>query len=149
MHISELLAAAKAGGNIPSSYRLARLLGVSDNTVNRWQHSKGWPDDLAAARLADLAGLDVGAVVASMHAQRASEPKARELWQAIADRLAATAPAGPAPLGGGGPRVSSATPDDAPQASGPDETRYTLERMLKAWRRRYFRPGLHRPIWVQ
>jgi hypothetical protein len=151
MQIADLLSAAKSRAGIPSSYRLARVLGVSDNTVNRWQHSKGFPDDRTAARLAQLAGLDVGAVVASVHAQRATAPDERAMWESISERLAGGAWPGPtsAPPGGGGQRGPCPTGGGASQASGADATRYTLERMLKAWRRRYFRPGLHRPIWVQ
>ncbi|MFY7915873.1 MAG: DUF3693 domain-containing protein [Rubrivivax sp.] len=85
--IQELLSAAKTGAGIPSNYRLARVLGVSDNTVGNWQHGRAFPDDEMAARLAAMGHLDPGAVVASMHAQRASSEPQRALWSAMAKRL--------------------------------------------------------------
>lgn len=89
--IQELLTAAKQGAGIPSNYRLARVLGVSDNSLNRWQHARGFPDDVTAARLAQMGGLDPGAVVAAMHAQRTAEPEERALWERMAARLQAGA----------------------------------------------------------
>jgi hypothetical protein len=46
-----------------------------------------------AARLAEMGKLDVGYVIASMHAERAQNDDARQLWQTIAKRLQATAAA--------------------------------------------------------
>lgn len=90
----DLLAAVKTAQSIPSNYRLARLLDVPEGTVQRWNTGRNLPDDLMAARLAELAGLDVAEVVASIHAERAAEGPARDLWKSIAERLhAAGAPA--------------------------------------------------------
>lgn len=83
----ELLAAAKAHSGIPSNYRLARVLDVPETTVQRWNTGRSRPDDEWCAKLAELAGLDAGEVVASIRAERASDPQMRELWQSIADRL--------------------------------------------------------------
>ena len=91
--IQQLLDAAKAGANIPSNYRLARVLGVHDNTLNRWQHARGLPDDVMAVRLAEMAHLDPDYVVASMHAARAATDDERSLWTRIARRLEAVAAA--------------------------------------------------------
>jgi len=85
--IEQLLTAAKSGAGIPSNYRLARVMGVSDNTLNRWQHARSLPDDITAAKLAEMAGMDPDFVVASMHAARAAEGTERSLWQRIAGRL--------------------------------------------------------------
>lgn len=91
MDSKALLAAVRAAQGIPSNYRLARVLGVPDNTVQRWNTGSNTPDDLMAARLAQLADLDPGSVVAAMHAQRAAAPEERALWERISERLAATA----------------------------------------------------------
>jgi transcriptional regulator with XRE-family HTH domain len=86
---SELLTAAKAANGIPSNYRLARVLGTSDNTLHRWHSGRNTPDDANAVRLAELAGLDVDYVVASMRAQRETDERLKGVWQSIADRLRA------------------------------------------------------------
>lgn len=87
----DLLGAVKAAQGIPSNYRLARVLDVTEGTVQRWHTGKNQPDDAMAARLAGMAGLDIGYVVASMHAERAQEDGARKLWEQIAQRLQAAA----------------------------------------------------------
>ena len=87
MDSRELLAAVRAAQGIPSNYRLARVLGLPDTTLQRWNTGSNTPDDMTAARLAELAGLEPGAVVAAMHAQRAKAPEERALWQGIAAKL--------------------------------------------------------------
>lgn len=85
---ADLLAAAKTAQHIPSNYRLARVLNVPDNTVQRWNTGRNKPDDEMAARLAELAGLDAGQVVASIRAERAEPGPMRDMWADVASRLA-------------------------------------------------------------
>ncbi len=87
----ELLAAARAAHGIPSNYRLARVLNVSDKSIQRWNTGKNTPDDAMASRLAEMAGLDPDSVVAAMHAERAVTEAERARWQRIAHRLQAVA----------------------------------------------------------
>lgn len=87
----ELLTAAKVAQNIPSNYRLCRVLGVPDTTVQRWNTGRGRPDDDMARRLAELAGLDPGAVVAAIRAEREAEGPMHDLWANVARRLQAAA----------------------------------------------------------
>lgn len=91
MTARELLAAVRAAQGLPSNYALARVIGVTDTTVTRWNVGSNTPDDLMAQRLATMAGLDPDSVVAAMHAQRSHNPDERALWQRIAERLAAPA----------------------------------------------------------
>lgn len=87
----ELLAAVRQAQGLPSNYALARVLGIRDNTLQRWHAEAGAPDDAMAARLATMARLDPDAVVAAMHAQRAGDDEERARWQRIARRLEVTA----------------------------------------------------------
>ena len=75
-----------------------------------------WPDDENVRRLADLAGLDAGQVVAQVRAERAEPGPMRDLWASIAVRLARTAVAGLAAVCtvGGGPDAGAQNP--APSA---------------------------------
>ena len=84
---ADLLAAAKAAQGIPSNYRLARTLDVPEKTVQGWNTGKHIPSDRYAATLAQMAGIDVGVVMASFAAQRASDDQSRSLWEGVARRL--------------------------------------------------------------
>ncbi|ABM94792.1 DUF3693 domain-containing protein [Methylibium petroleiphilum] len=83
----ELLEAAKSARGLPSNYRLARELDVPEKTVQRWNTGKNSPDDVHAAQLAELAGLDPAEVVVSIRAERSTEPAMRSLWEGIAKKL--------------------------------------------------------------
>lgn len=87
MSPKELLAAVRAAQNVPSNYALARVTGIAERSLQRWNVGSHTPDDATAARLAELAGLDPDATVAAMHAQRAAEPAERSRWERIARRL--------------------------------------------------------------
>ena len=91
MDSKALLAAVRAAQGLPSNYALARFLDVRENTLARWHSGRHTPDDATAAKLARLAGLDVGMVLASMAAQRAATAEERTLWEGIAQRLATAA----------------------------------------------------------
>lgn len=91
MDAKELLSAVRTAQGWPSNYRLGRELGISDNTIQRWNTGANAPDDATAARLAELAGLDPDVTVAYMQAQRAKSGPDRARWERIAERLRAVA----------------------------------------------------------
>ena len=101
---AQLLAAAKTGAGIPSNYRLAKVLGATDSTLQRWNTGRGCPDDAHAAELAVMAKLDVEWVVASMRAAREKDPTLRAIFTRTAERLLLTSAAAPGPMppSGGG-----------------------------------------------
>lgn len=149
MDTRSLLQAVKAAQGITSDYRLARFLGVTDNTVGNWQHGRSRPDDATAVRLAELAGLDAAEVLASLYAERASTDELRSIWRRLAERAHAAALAALTVIlslwiGGG--------PDGAAMASTPvasngghlsitQFTSYTLARMLRRLFEGFSRPG--------
>lgn len=117
---AELLSAAKSARGIPSNYRLAKVLGATDATLQRWNTGRGCPDDAHAAELAVMAGLDVEWVVTSMRAQREKDPTLRAIWARTAERLLMTSahgstlpPAPPSSEGGG--------PDSGFEEGGPTD----------------------------
>lgn len=85
--VQGLIDAAKAAQGIPSNYRLARVLGVTELTVANWKHGRKAPDDGAALRLAAMAGLDPAQVLAAVHAARATDPTIAAAWASMAARL--------------------------------------------------------------
>lgn len=88
---SDLMAAAKGAKGITSNYRLARVLDTSDNTLYRWKKGESVPDDSHAVKLAHMAGLDPGYVVAAMRALREKDPELRAVWEDMANKLSALA----------------------------------------------------------
>lgn len=87
-----LLDAAKTNNGITSEYRLCRVIGVSDNTLYNWRHGKT-PDDVNAAKLAEMARLDIGYVLASLSAERSKDEGLKAAWAKAAKRLETALPA--------------------------------------------------------
>lgn len=83
----QLLDAAKTAAGITSDYRLARTIPVSDNTLYNWRHGLTSPDEERSARLAEMAGLDVGYVLTCMAAARAKDEGLKSAWATLAKRL--------------------------------------------------------------
>jgi hypothetical protein len=130
--ISDLLSAAKRGSGIPSNYRLARVLDLTDSAVQRWSTGRGVPDDAQAIRMANMAGLDPGYVVAAVRALREKDAAIRAVWEDMAARLLAQSggeageSGGPGDEGGpiGGKGHISSDHDPLTQASGEGSVRY-------------------------
>jgi hypothetical protein len=115
--ITNLMAAAKLGAGIPSNYRLARVLDLTESAVQRWNTGRGTPDDAQALRMAELAGLDAGYVLASVRAAREKDPVLRAAWEQVAERLLAQSGGAPVPPKPPTPSDDENGPDSG--ASGP------------------------------
>jgi transcriptional regulator with XRE-family HTH domain len=87
LNTSALLGLAKARNGDCSDYRIAQLLGLAPQVVSRYKRGVTRPENVVAARLGQLAGVDPGAAVAAINAERAATPEERELWLSIAGRL--------------------------------------------------------------
>ena len=83
----ELLEAAKHHSGLATDYKLGIVLGLSNSAVTNYRKGRSHPDDNVGRRLADLAGLDEGYVLACLHAERAKDEESRQAWQRIAKRL--------------------------------------------------------------
>ena len=83
---NDVLNRVKAVQGITSEYRLCRVVGVTDQTLARWRKGLA-PSDEYAAKLAQLAQLDVGLVVASLAAERSKDPTMQAVFSDIARRL--------------------------------------------------------------
>lgn len=82
-----LLDAAKHAQGITSEYRLARVLGISDNALYNYRHGRT-PDDSRALRLSELAGIDPGYTLVCMAVERAKDDASRAALTASAALLA-------------------------------------------------------------
>ena len=83
----QLLDRAKKAQGIESDYKLAQVLGVVQSAVTHWRSGRSSPDDVIAARLAEMAGQDPLSVIAELHAARAKTPDAKQLWMRMAMQL--------------------------------------------------------------
>jgi predicted transcriptional regulator len=79
----EYLDAVKAKLDLPSDYATAKALGVTPSTVSKYRLLKSAPDDLVCARIAEILGVEPMEVIAAVHGERSTEPKARALWESI------------------------------------------------------------------
>lgn len=89
---NELIESAKSNSGISSYYRLARVIDISDQSLTEWRKGKT-PNDEHAAKLAEMAGLDTGFVLACMAAERAKDDSLKSVWANIAKRLETALPA--------------------------------------------------------
>lgn len=87
LNTQTLLDAAKHAQGITSEYRLARVIGIGDNTLYYYRHGRT-PDDPRALRLAELAGLNPGWVLLCLAAERAKDDATRQAFTKAADDLA-------------------------------------------------------------
>lgn len=118
----DLLDAAKLAQGIRSEYRLARVLGVSDNGLYNYRHGRT-PDDERALRLAVLAGLNVPYVLTCMAAERAKDADIKATLTKAAHELAAllSSPGGNTPPGSSGPGNLPTPSQGSESAAKPDE----------------------------
>jgi predicted transcriptional regulator len=69
-----------------SNYRIAQLLGVTKGCVSRWSNGKNGMGDEAAARLADLCGLDGVEVLTELYLERAKSRATRHYFEEVLKR---------------------------------------------------------------
>lgn len=84
--INAVLDRIKAKHGITSEYRLCRTIGVTDQTLLNWRNGRS-PSDEHALKLAKLAELDPGLVLASVASERAKDPGLQAAFADIARRL--------------------------------------------------------------
>lgn len=85
MNSNELLDAVKERLQLQSDYALAKKLDITQESIRQWRH-RGLSDE-RAVQICELLKIDPNPVLADIHAERATNPKTRKTWQAIAERL--------------------------------------------------------------
>jgi transcriptional regulator with XRE-family HTH domain len=86
--VANLLERAKAGGNIESDYRLAKVIGISHGTMTGYRSGKTKPDARVLEQLCALSGDDVAVLAAQLQAERERTPEGKTMWLMVAKRLA-------------------------------------------------------------
>ena len=85
------LDAVKSRRGVISDYQLAKIIGVSQQTVSRYRVGKDYLGDSTAIRVAELLEIDPAIVVAAAHAERAKKPEERRVWEGIIQKLGGAA----------------------------------------------------------
>ena len=85
--VADLLERAKAGGNIESDYRLAKVIGISHGTMTGYRSGKTKPDERVLEQLCALSGDDLAVLAAELQAERARTSEGKNMWLMVAARL--------------------------------------------------------------
>lgn len=89
--VAELLDRAKARAGFESDYRLAKVIGISQGTMNGYRHGKSMPDARVLEQLCALSGDDPDVIGAQVQAERERTKEGKALWLRVAARLQAGA----------------------------------------------------------
>lgn len=96
-----------------SDYRIAKILGMTKGAVSTWRSGRARIGDDTALKVAEILGLDVQFVLASLAAERAARAqnvRVADAWRTIAKRVAAVTIVGTTLLLPFPERVSAAVP---------------------------------------
>jgi len=85
--IADLIDRAKAGGNIDSDYRLAKVIGITHSAVSNYRAGKSMPDARVLEQLCALSGDDLAVFAAQIQAERERTPEGKNMWLMVAARL--------------------------------------------------------------
>lgn len=83
-YLDALAALSVQRGGRPSGYAIAQMLGIRRCRIVRYRHHDGHFDDDLAVQVADLLGVDRGAILCDMAAQRAKSPEMAKQWRKLA-----------------------------------------------------------------
>lgn len=129
MNSNALLDAVKQHHRIDSDRALARILKISQASINNWR-AIGLPDE-RVLQFATLLGIDPVSVMAAVHAERAKDPAVRKVWESLVKTLASRAAAA---LGAVGMLVCLTVGAPQPAEAAQNCPCYTLCE-VQSWRR--------------
>ena len=86
--VADLLDRAKAGANIESDYRLAKVIGITHAAVSGYRAGKTMPDARVLEQLCALSGDDLAMFAIQAQAERERTPEGKAVWLMVAKRLA-------------------------------------------------------------
>ncbi|WP_406869773.1 helix-turn-helix domain-containing protein [Paraburkholderia fungorum] len=69
--------------NLPSDYAVSKVLGITTAAVSKYRNGHGGFDDLTAAKVAEILGVDPLEVISACYFARAKDDRTRGLWEGI------------------------------------------------------------------
>lgn len=91
INMAAMLDKARDIHSLRSDYKLALVMGVSQNSLKSYRDAKTLPDARVIAKICELTGDDPVLILAQIEEQRATSDEARALWHQVAERLQAGA----------------------------------------------------------
>ena len=113
----QFLDAVKARHSIESDYKLAKLMGVGQQTISNYRNRKSTMDDSMVLKVANLLEEDPGIVLAAVHAERAKRPEEKAAWLSMFNRLSAAASLAAVGVALAVPAPAEAAQTEAPKAA--------------------------------
>ena len=89
--IASLLDKAKVIHKLPSDYKLALVMGISQTSLIHYRAGKSLPDSRVITKICELTGDDPMILAAQIECERAKSAEAKNLWAGVAARLALAA----------------------------------------------------------
>jgi hypothetical protein len=89
----DFLDAIKSRHGVPSDYALAKLLGVTHQTISKYRVGKDFLGDSMAIQVAKLLEVDTAVILAAVHCERAKKPDEKAAWSAMLEKLGGIAAA--------------------------------------------------------
>lgn len=89
MKTDDLLDAMKTKLNLTSDYALAKALGVGKTTIGNYRTGFSKPSTEQCFKWADILEVDPAAVIATVNAERETEPTKAAFWRMQAGKYAA------------------------------------------------------------
>lgn len=87
MKTAEYLDAVKARLDIGSDYALAKVLGVSRESVNAFRNGRSAMGIETCIKVGELLDIDGHAVYAQGQIERAKKPEIRDFWQSVSEKF--------------------------------------------------------------
>lgn len=89
INMAAMLDKARDIHSLRSDYKLALVMGVSQNSLKSYRDAKTLPDARVIAKICELTGDDPVLILAQIEEQRATSDDARALWHRLTQRLQA------------------------------------------------------------
>jgi hypothetical protein len=86
---AEYVDAVRLKTSTGSDYAIAKLLGVSQQSVYAWRDNEGAMDNFACMRVAELLDMPLERVIADMEVFREKNPERRAAWKGLLGKWAA------------------------------------------------------------
>lgn len=90
MKTVEFVDAVKVRLNLPSDYALAKVLGVTKESISAFRHGRSAMGVETSMKVGEILGLDGHAVYAQGQIERAKNAVTRDFWQGISEKFSAS-----------------------------------------------------------
>ncbi len=87
----QFLDAVRVRHGLPSDYKLAKFLGVSQSSISHYRRGQSMMDEAMCLKIAAALGVEQGEVLVAIAFEREKRAEVKRAWQRVAQRLASVA----------------------------------------------------------